>query len=380
MNDRPGFDASDAQASATRRREPGLVAVFDAGHPVMQVVPLAGRHAELGRLSEGLRELREDPLISRRHVEIRVEGKVWLVSDLGSHNGTFVNAARRDQTVAIARDQRLVLRLGHRLLVGARDVVPYRGRQVVVDGTWIMGPLLAALRERARPAVRAGASLLFTGEPGVGKHRFARELHVAATRAGAPFVVLDGANLDEVSLDSYMQRARGGTLLVNDAGAIRPGVLAALAVRRMHSLQTGSGGTRLWFSAAAPVALPGFAPTILHLPPVRGRLDEVPWLVTQALAAVDPRLFAHWSLIEACLLRAWPGNLRELLAAVRHAGMLARCGGHATVRALHLPPETLVTPVPVQFPDGSGLAIDKQLIEAAGGDAEESYEVPGDGM
>jgi hypothetical protein len=39
-----------------------------------------------------------------------------------------------------------------------------------------------------------------------------------------------------------------------------------------------------------------------------------------------------------------------------------------------------VTPVPVQFPDGSGLAIDKQLIDAGGGDAEESYEVPGDGM
>jgi hypothetical protein len=40
------------------------------------------------------------------------------------------------------------------------------------------------------------------------------------------------------------------------------------------------------------------------------------------------------------------------------------------VRAQHLPPEEHVTPVPSQFPEGSGFSMDRQLIADSSDDAD----------
>ena len=74
----------------------------------------------------------------------------------------------------------------------------------------------------------------------------------------------------------------------------------------------------------------------VRLPPLRGRREDIPWLVDGELARLDAALEVHAQLIEACCLRAWPGNVRELLAAVRQAGEDAVADHQTVVLADHL--------------------------------------------
>ncbi|ONH31123.1 protein kinase domain-containing protein [Pseudofrankia asymbiotica] len=54
-----------------------------------------------------------DPLVSRRHAELRRVGPAWRIVDLGSWNGTFVNGHRVDQATIGAGD---IVGIGHALL------------------------------------------------------------------------------------------------------------------------------------------------------------------------------------------------------------------------------------------------------------------------
>lgn len=55
----------------------------------------------------------DDPSVSRRHAELRVEGGAWVLTDLRSTNGTFVNGKRVD---------RLALSDGDRITLGQSEL------------------------------------------------------------------------------------------------------------------------------------------------------------------------------------------------------------------------------------------------------------------
>jgi hypothetical protein len=61
--------------------------------PSGQRVPLGDRPVTVGRLSECTITL-NDQNVSRRHAEIRPDGRAYVVTDLGSTNGTMVNGTR----------------------------------------------------------------------------------------------------------------------------------------------------------------------------------------------------------------------------------------------------------------------------------------------
>jgi predicted component of type VI protein secretion system len=65
----------------------------------------------------------EDASVSRRHARVLREGELWLVEDLGSSNGTFLNGVR---------GQRLTLRAGDLVTFGtvAFDVLAVEGASV----------------------------------------------------------------------------------------------------------------------------------------------------------------------------------------------------------------------------------------------------------
>jgi hypothetical protein len=51
----------------------------------------------------------DSPLVSREHARLTHEGDQWLIEDLGSTNGTFVNNQRVQERVALKKGDRLAI-------------------------------------------------------------------------------------------------------------------------------------------------------------------------------------------------------------------------------------------------------------------------------
>src|SRR5262249_40589924 len=71
---------------------------------------------------------------------------------------------------------------------------------------------------------------------------------------------------------------------------------------------------------------------VVHLPALRDRPDEMAFLVHDAVKAAEPGLQIHSTLIEACLLRPWPGNSRELVAEVCRTAHTVAAQGKNNIR------------------------------------------------
>jgi hypothetical protein len=79
-----------ASPVAAQRGQPRLI-VFTGGQPSGQVV-LTGQSIELGR-ETGVFAY-EDSTMSRHHARVYGNGFNWMIEDLNSANGTFVNGQR----------------------------------------------------------------------------------------------------------------------------------------------------------------------------------------------------------------------------------------------------------------------------------------------
>ena len=89
---RPSPRPTPVQRSTNGRTPPGqLVVHIPDGRP--RVVDLGGSTILFGRSHDATVQL-NDPYISERHAKVHREGRDWLVTDLGSTNGTFVNQVK----------------------------------------------------------------------------------------------------------------------------------------------------------------------------------------------------------------------------------------------------------------------------------------------
>lgn len=199
------------------------------------------------------------------------------------------------------------------------------------------------------------ATVLFTGESGVGKEAFARRLHRIGARADKPFVAVNCAAIPETLIESELfgvergaftgastsrpgrfERADGGTLFLDEVGTLSlPG-----QGKLLRALQEGEvervGGTRtlkvdVRVVAATNVDLQAevragrFREDLyyrlnvypIHLPPLRERRDDVPLLMNHFLRREShrhgrrPTGFTARA-VRAMLHYAFPGNIREL--------------------------------------------------------------------
>lgn len=81
-----------SQSSRTPRGTPGeLVVHLPQGRP--RVLRLSGEDVTFGRSRQATVPL-DDSYASERHARIYQDGGQWLVADLGSTNGTFLNKAK----------------------------------------------------------------------------------------------------------------------------------------------------------------------------------------------------------------------------------------------------------------------------------------------
>jgi DNA-binding NtrC family response regulator len=331
-----------------------------------------------GRLAIG----RDDPVgvvldderLSRHHAEITLAGDRWVVTDLDSRNGTFLEGS----PVEGSRDGRdgAVVRTGSTILLLAADVRPFAGARVERRGDVVKGPRFGAVLEAAAGACTTGAALLVLGESGTGKEVVSRAFH-AVLPGGAPLVAVNCATIPEGvaerllfgakrgaysgamgDVDGHVQAADGGVLFLDEIGELEPAVQAKL-LRVLETKEvTPLGGTvakrvNVRFCAAtnrdlrAEVAAGRFRADLyfrlseveLRIPALRERREEIPWLVAATLSrAREGESFeAHPKLVEACIVRPWPGNVRELARELRQAAQ--RAGAERVVRVEHLRPE-----------------------------------------
>jgi DNA-binding NtrC family response regulator len=322
-------------------------------------------NADLGRRIAGdgegpVHEIVDDRM-SRDHAKVRWERGVWIVTDLDSRNGSFVDGERVYGETRRRGDA--VLRLGNTVFV----LLANGNGHPAPDGA--MGPELARAYAQIHQAA-SGRTLLLVGEPGTGKAAAARAFHDHGPRREGPFVrVSCGAIPDgmgprllfggtrsapdraPIATIGHVQMAHGGTLVLDDIAELEDRAQAELAralasdepsaARELRTIGLVATGHHLRAAVAdgrLRQDLHGqLARTMVTLPPLRARRVDLARLVQRELVAVDARLAPHPKFLEGCLIRPWPGNATELRAALRRAADRALADGREQVRIEDLP-------------------------------------------
>ncbi len=105
---RPGkaTRTSPAQASADPPRVAPREIVVHRSGGAPRVVQLSTEDITFGRSGDSTVTI-SDPYTSDRHARIHYDGKRWLIDDLGSTNGTFLNQVKVTQSTPIAAGDQL---------------------------------------------------------------------------------------------------------------------------------------------------------------------------------------------------------------------------------------------------------------------------------
>jgi transcriptional regulator with PAS, ATPase and Fis domain len=316
--------------------------------------------------------------ISRQHAEIRRDGPVSIVRDLGSRNGVFVGGVRHQEAPLELDD---VIRIGEWIgLVVPSEVapVPALGR---IAGKVLGGPRLAAALMLGLRGAKSDLPILIEGETGSGKELTARALHELSGRTG-PFIGVNCAALPESLAEAelfgyrrgaftgadrasngFFRAANGGTLLLDELTDL-PLALQAKLLRVIEERQVVPLGE----SVPVPVDLRIIAATqrplaeavadkqfradlfarlngvAISLPPLRARREDIPFVFLELLKAHSggrPPEVEH-RLVEALALYDWPFNLRELDLVVRRLLVLY---GHERLLKRSFLPQSLTAAV-----------------------------------
>jgi transcriptional regulator of acetoin/glycerol metabolism len=308
----------------------------------------------IGR-SEGC-ELRLDGVsISRCHARIEREGPLWLLRDLASKNGSFINGQRRDVAPLGPQD---TVRLGDWVGVVCHIPVEALASRAffgeLTPGLTFGAATLAALANV--PALAASdLPLVILGETGTGKELLAQAIHALSGRSGE-LIAINCSTIPEAlaeaelfghkkgsftgasdSAEGRIVGARRGSLLLDEIVdlplAIQTKLLRALeerAVIPVGGCQAVPVDFRLLAATQEPLDLlvrsGGFrgdlyarlSGALIHLPPLRQRREEVLRLLRSALRSAlgrEPVFDALFA--ESVCKYAWPYNVRELVQLAR---------------------------------------------------------------
>jgi sigma-54 dependent transcriptional regulator, acetoin dehydrogenase operon transcriptional activator AcoR len=223
--------------------------------------------------------------------------------------------------------------------------------QAIFDTSPSLGPLLALAQRYAA----ARTPLLLQGETGTGKDLLAAAIHRAGPDPGSPFVVVNCAALPReliaTELFGYVEgaftgarrggargrfeQAHSGTLFLDEVGDmpldLQPYLLRAVEEQQISRLGDSvmrSVDVRVIAATNRPLAHEAAAGrfrtdlfyrlncAVVSLPPLRERLEDLPWLVPALLRQIAPDLAIDFDTNDTILARlrahGWPGNVREL--------------------------------------------------------------------
>jgi DNA-binding NtrC family response regulator len=228
-------------------------------------------------------------------------------------------------------------------------------------------PAMVEIHDRIRQVAPTRATVLIEGESGTGKELVAQSLHMLSPRRNARFVAVHCAALSPQLLESELfghekgsftgaterrtgrfEEANHGTIFLDEIGEIDAAtqvkLLRALGeqtIQRVGSNQNIKVDVRVVAATnknlEALVREGKFRDDLfyrldvvpIHLPPLRERREDIP-LLTQAFLQEFTRenqkkITGFSSEAQEALQRYdWPGNIRELRAALEHAVALCR--------------------------------------------------------
>lgn len=289
---------------------PGVVVVWSGPSPTLQTYRIPPSGLVLGR---ELLATTSDDRISRQHARVTWKDKRFVVTDLGSRNGTYAGGQPLiDREVTVMAPS--VVRTGRSVSVLLDDIRRFEGGAVETKHDAIVGASTALLWAAAEQAAADGVNLLLLGEPGTGKGRMARGYARRRNLTDAVF----NPTIQAVPLERIVHSAIE-TLVLEQVGKLGSANMAALEklLLARPNLRIATTATIELDHLGVPTPIAErLSQRVLRIPPLRERPDEMAFLVHEAVRQAEPGLQIHSTLIEACLLRPWPGNSRELVAEV----------------------------------------------------------------
>lgn len=312
--------------SAPHSPVPGALVVWSGAQPTVQVYRVPPEGLVVGR--ELLQQTTDDR-ISRQHARILWKDRRFVVTDLGSRNGTYAGGhALIDREVTVTPPS--IVRTGRTVSVLLDDVRKFENISIATRHDAIVGASTHHLWNQVEAAAQSGTNVLLMGEPGVGKGRMARGY---ARVRGRPEAVFN-PTIQAVPLER-VAGPQVETLVLEQLGKFGQANLATLA-----RLIDTRPNLRFCTTSVMPLEHLGMPAEIttrlaaftLHVPALRERPDEMSFIVHDAVQSAEPGLQIHSTLIEACLLRPWPGNSRELVDEVSRAAHTVASQGKNNVR------------------------------------------------
>ena len=305
---------------------PGVVVVWTGAQPTVQVFRIPAAGLVIGR---ELLQATTDDRISRQHARIVWRDRRFVVTDLGSRNGTYAGGhALIDREVTVTPPS--VVRTGRTVSVLLEDVRKFEGASIEMRDDAIIGASTHATWQQMEHAALAGTNLLIVGEPGSGKGRMARGYARVRNRPEAVF----NPTIQAVPLE----RIAGPTIetlileQVGKLGNANQATLAKLLATRPNLRFVTTAVMSLDHLGIPPEVAARLCGLQIPMPPLRDRPDEMAFLVHDAVRGAEPGLQIHSTLIEACLLRPWPGNSRELVAEVSRTAHTVASQGKNNIR------------------------------------------------
>ena len=318
--------------------------------------------------------------VSRYHCKVTQEEDGYLLSDLGSTNGTFIDQVRVREGYLYAG---CTLRLGTLELAFNFDdeklpIVPSQSDRLgTMIGRNVKMREIYGIIEKIAPT---GTTVIIEGETGTGKEVVAQTIHDMSTRAKGPMMVFDCGAVPENLIESELfghekgsftgaimtrqgifEMAHGGTLFLDELGELSPDlqpkllrVLEQREIRRVGTSKPIRVDVRLIAATnrnlEEEVRSGRFRQDLYYrlsvvrvmVPPLRDRPEDIP-LLAQHFLNVGPfnrapggEVRVHSISPEASTLLSgynWPGNVRELLNVIERAVSFAE-GQRIEVRDL----------------------------------------------
>jgi len=318
---------------------------------------IAGDAFRVGKAPENDLVL-SDETVSRVHFEIMRDAKGYLVRDLKSTNGTFLDGAEVKEAY---------LRAGSVIGLGACELkfTPFEERiEILPSEKEALGEMVGkspamreifGLIERIAPT---DATVLIEGETGTGKDMVARTLHQLSPRTAAPFIVVDCGAVAGTLIESELfghekgaftgavaarqgafELASGGTVFLDELGELsldlQPKLLRVLEQRELRRV----GGTKiikvdLRVIAATRKDLRSevekgkfredlyFRLNVVPIttPALRERREDIPLLIDAMLGKLsNSGIVLSEATRVALMAHDWPGNVRELRNVIERA-------------------------------------------------------------